>query len=141
MASEMRAKVIDFAIHLPSNVNPYNALAQHLMEINKVPTLPLWSVLLQSGTILLYCGMLSGAIWLLRQRILTKNFRLVTISNLGLIEIDLITTWGLLGALYALISIPDLIYWQLVLTGKCRLSGGEIIVFGCKFVLLLHMSW
>ncbi|EGG04542.1 uncharacterized protein MELLADRAFT_88752 [Melampsora larici-populina 98AG31] len=141
MSSELRMDIIDFAIHLPSNVNPYIALADHLTNVEKVTGLPVWAIAVQSFTIFSYVGVLLGAIWLLRARFLTKNFKFVSISNLGLIEIDLVNTLALLGVAYASVSIPDLIYWQLVHTGRCRVYGAGILVMGGKFVLLLHMAF
>lgn len=150
-------------------------------------------------------SMLLGAIRLLRSRILTKNFKLVSISNCGYFvlpsyiyfRISLTDTFVYLllhrvhswfnrdrprhysgtlwwcicfrsasipprtnhsflahppGRWFVLltavntthgqtVSIPDLIYWQILLMGESRLNGGEIAILGTKFVLIVHIFW
>lgn len=105
-----------------------------------LPAFPTWLTTIQCCTICLYIITFTQAVRLLYVHIRAKQFTLVSFCQLGLIRIEFPSMMALLHFFYAPLVIFDLIFLQLVNARHIGMSG-EIILFGCKFLLIEIGSW
>ncbi|KAH9813299.1 hypothetical protein DFH28DRAFT_1096414 [Melampsora americana] len=128
--------IINFVNQIPHNVNPYIKVAHHVQALIKLPHFPPWLTTIQCFTIFLYIIVFTQAAKLLHIHIQAKHLTLVSLNQLGLIQVEFPVVMAIIHILYAPLVIFDIVFLELLNSGKIEDMSGEIIVFGCKFLLL-----
>ncbi|EGG04529.1 uncharacterized protein MELLADRAFT_78313 [Melampsora larici-populina 98AG31] len=140
MASSALA-TINFVNHIPHNVNPYVKVAHHMQALMNLPHLPPWLTSIQYCTIFLYIMVFMQAVKLLNTHVQAKHLTLVSFCRLGLVQVEFPVVMAIVHILYAPLVIFDIIFLELVNARYINDMSVEMIVFGCKFLLLEFSSW
>ncbi|KAG0147285.1 hypothetical protein CROQUDRAFT_656394 [Cronartium quercuum f. sp. fusiforme G11] len=134
-------KIIDFVLHLPSNVNPYSTVARYMRSQIIPPALPSWVSRIQYFAGFLCVMVLGQALFLMQARIRLKEFSFTRFSQLGLLHLDIASTTSVMYSLFAPLAIADLILMDLVSAGRLDLYPGQIILMVYKPIVIMNLAW
>ncbi|KAG0150050.1 hypothetical protein CROQUDRAFT_88312 [Cronartium quercuum f. sp. fusiforme G11] len=130
---------LDFVLHIPSNVNPYSAVAHHLKTLMVTPRLPFWVSVVQYFTIVFHGFAVLQAVYLIRLRCQLKEFKLPKFSSIGLLRLNIANATAVIYILYGILTIIDLSLMDRINTGRSDYSG-EIVIYGCKPILIMSLG-
>ncbi|EGG02292.1 uncharacterized protein MELLADRAFT_72818 [Melampsora larici-populina 98AG31] len=133
--------VIKFVLSLPPTTNPYSATADYLESVSRpCSTLPIWSRWLIRLVLLSYVLMFFQTARPLYIRIKTRKFDIIGFNTLNLIKIDTANHLTAGYLLYSTLSIINLIWRDLSLSGYTSPIPSDFI--DCtKSLVSLTLSW
>ncbi|KAG0145959.1 hypothetical protein CROQUDRAFT_107488 [Cronartium quercuum f. sp. fusiforme G11] len=133
-------ELINFVLHIPPDVNPYLAVAERMKASIDLPPQPPWTTIPQRFAMLFFMLLLVQAILVIDARTKVKAFKPLTFGSLGLVRLDISSMTAVAYGLYAPLVISDLILEEFMKAGLRDMSG-EIMLFGCKFLVILYVEW
>ncbi|KAH9822480.1 hypothetical protein DFH28DRAFT_922779 [Melampsora americana] len=117
--SSAEKRIVDFILHLPSGINPYGAVAEHMKGLMTPPRLATWTIVAQYCALAMFVIMFIQSVHLIYARVQVGAYKFWNFTRLGIIDIFLL---------------------DLANAGKRDLSG-EIILFGSKYILVVGNAW
>ncbi|KAG0144091.1 hypothetical protein CROQUDRAFT_95404 [Cronartium quercuum f. sp. fusiforme G11] len=140
MSSPDEQALIEFVNTLPPTTNPYSAVANHLIQLIEPPAISKVGRWLERVILLLFVVIFIQCCCLIYTRIKAKIFRGFRFDELGLLSIDVPSVCAVAYLIYSSLVITDSILDEIFATDY-RFEGGRIMLFGCKFIVILNCSW
>ncbi|EGF98243.1 uncharacterized protein MELLADRAFT_73636 [Melampsora larici-populina 98AG31] len=104
------------------------------------PPMPSWSRSIQRAIIAIYVLIFLSSFFLLGWRIKTNKFLFIGLNAMGLIKFDCMSLGAIVGTIYSSVTITDLVWKETIMDGYHDQSW-QLILSGCKFIVVLTGSW
>lgn len=134
-------ELIGFITKIPSNENPWIVVAIHLQNQTDPVLLPKSVRIGLSFIMFGYFVMFLQSLHLIYVRLITKTFRIFSVTSLGILKIDIPNLTCLIYFFFTLLTIADLTLQQLIDAGHLPQMMGKLTLFSTKLAILLAGSW
>lgn len=133
-------KLLNFITHLPSDLNPYLAIAKKIESDLHLAAFPTWVLVLQRCAIAGFTVVFIQSLYLIHLRIQARAFTFGKLLPFGMFRLDIPSSLAIAYALFSPLFVADLVWSEFVNDGNNDMAG-KIILSGSKFLVALSVSW
>lgn len=142
MSTYAQTTLLNFVLTLSpaDEINPYSQTEERLHVLLQPPEMLPWCRWIQRVILGIYVLIFLQSSSLLFWRIKTSKFHFIGLNAMGLIKFDCISLCALVGTIYSTVAITDMVWKEIIMDGYYDQSW-QLILFGCKFLLVMTASW
>ncbi|EGG07147.1 uncharacterized protein MELLADRAFT_86067 [Melampsora larici-populina 98AG31] len=134
MSQIINRDVLNFVLHLPADINPYQATADYVATFLLPCPLPSWSRYVQYVIAVEFLIMFLQSTYILYTRSKTKKIYHIGLNSMGLIQLDRANHCALCYFLYSIIAAIEIICAEFVRSGRLD-QGWPNFILGIKFIV------